>query len=582
MTEGEKGLTPPERLGVDGTMTSHGDPAFSRFLRRAFLSSAGFDHEDLGRPVVGIADTSSAYATCHRGMPEVVKALTRGVEQAGGLPLVFPTVSLGEILTSPTTMLYRNLAAMATEELIRSQPMDAVVLVGGCDKTVPAHLMAAASADVPALCVVTGSMLSGSWRGERLGACTDCRRLWADHRGGALDEVEIAEARDELCPTAGTCMVMGSASTMACLTEALGLMLPGGATPPSPTGERLRHAVASGRVAVGLKRRPSEILTPAALRNALVVLGALGGSTNAVIHLLAIARRVGIPLSLADVGEALQSVPVLVDCKPVGTGYMEDFHRAGGMPVLLKALEPLLDLSCTGVTGAPLSELLANTSPPSEWQSTIHSLDDPVSPEGGLVVLRGSLAPDGAVLKVAAASPSLLKHRGPALVIDSPADVERTFDAKGAAIGPDQIIVLRNAGLVGAGMPEVGSLPIPRHLAEAGVRDMVRITDGRMSGTAYGTIVLHCSPEAALGGPLALVRDGDTIELDARAGRLDLLVPESELEERARERTQPSAADRGWRKLHDEHVLPSHLGADLDFLTISTEREEIVHGHSDH
>jgi dihydroxy-acid dehydratase len=558
---------PAAGLGVFGSPTSYGDPAFSSFIRRAFLASAGFDQEDLGRPVVGIADTSSAYATCHRGMPEVVRAVARGVEQAGGLPLVFPTVSLGEILTSPTTMLYRNLAAMATEELIRSQPMDAVVLVGGCDKTVPAHLMAAASADVPALCVVTGPMLSGSWRGERLGACTDCRRLWADHRGGVLGEDEITEVRDELCPTAGTCMVMGSASTMACLTEALGLMLPGGATPPSPTGERLRHSVASGRAAVGLERRPSEILTRSALGNALVVLAALGGSTNAVIHLLAIARRVGHPLTLGDVGEAVQDVPVLVDCRPVGSGYMEDFHRAGGMPVLLKVLEPLLDLSCTGVAGLPLSEVLAAAPPAPGWQSTIRSLDDPVAPTGGLVVLRGSLAPDGAILKLAAASSDLLEHRGPALVIDSPADVAHRLDDNGAAIGPDHVLVLRNAGPVGAGMPEVGSLPIPRHLAEAGVRDMVRITDGRMSGTAYGTVVLHCSPEAARGGPLALVRDGDTIELDARAGRLDLLVPQEELDERARHWTPPSAYPRGWLKLHAEHVLPSHLGADLDFLT---------------
>lgn len=553
--------------GVDRLLTSYGDPEFSRYLRRAFLASAGFDKEDLDRPIVGIADTSSQYATCHRQMPELVRSVARGAEQAGALALVFPTMSLGEILTSPTAMLYRNLAAMATEELIRSQPMDAVVLVGGCDKTVPAQLMAAASADLPAVSVVAGPMLSSTWRGRRVGACTDCRHFWARHRAGELDEDEITEVRDALCSTAGTCTVMGTASTMACLSEALGMMLPGGATPPAPGGQRLRHALASGRLASRLVRRPSEILTPAAFHNALVVLAAIGGSTNAVIHLLAIARRAGVPLTLEDIGEVCSKVPVLVDCKPTGTGYMEDFDQAGGVPSLLKALEPLLELDCIGVTGASIRTQLATTAPAPAWQSTIRTLDDPVRPAGGLVVLRGTLAPEGALLKVGAASEKLLRHRGPAMVFDSAAEAYDRLNDPHLEVSPDHVLVLRNVGPIGAGMPEAGALPIPRRLGQAGVVDMVRISDGRMSGTAYGTVVLHCSPEAAAGGPLGLVHNGDEITLDVSKGRLDLHVEPSELRRRAAEHPATQAPERGWRRIHADHVTQAHLGADLDFLT---------------
>ena len=340
--------------GIYKNLTSYGDEDFSKYMRRAFLASAGYDAEDLDRPIVGIADTSSDYNPCHRQMPELVDAVKRGVLEAGGLPLVFPTLSLNEVLVSPTTMPYRNLLAMVTEEMIRAQPMDSVVLLGGCDKTVPAQLMAAVSADVPAISVVTGPMMTGSWRGERLGACTDCRRLWAQYRAGEINEQEVREVEQVLCPTAGTCMVMGTASTMACVTEALGMMLPGGATAPSGSGDRLRIAVASGRRAVGLGiegTRPSGMLTRRAFMNALTVLSAVSGSTNAVIHLTAIARRAGIQLTLDDFHEVAARVPVLVDCKPAGSGYMEDLHRAGGVPVLLKALEPLLELSCKGVSG---------------------------------------------------------------------------------------------------------------------------------------------------------------------------------------------------------------------------------------
>ena len=556
-------------LGINGNLTSYGDREFSKYIRRAFLSSAGYDSEDLERPVVGIVNTSSDYNTCHREMPQMVEAVKRGVLEAGGLPLAFPTISLHEILVSPTTMLYRNLQALETEEMIHAQPMDAVVLLGGCDKTVPAQVMAAVSADVPAICVVAGPMMTGRWRGERLGACTDCRRYWSLYRAGKLSEEEIHEVETALCFTGGTCMVMGTASTMACLVEALGLMLPGGATAPHASGERLKNAVASGRRAVALAReglRPSKILSRQAFMNALTVLMALAGSTNAVIHLLAIARRAGLELTLADFDRIARRVPVLVDCKPTGTGYMEDFHSAGGVPVLLKALEPLLDTSVVGVTGQPLEELLRRVPPPGAWQNTIRTLDRPLRGPGAIAVLKGSLAPDGAVIKASAATPSLLRHRGPAIVFDSPEEVAARIDDPSLGITPEHVIILRNAGPVGAGMPEAGSVPIPRYLAEKGVRDMVRVSDARMSGTAYGTVVLHCAPEAAVGGPLALVQNGDLVELDVEERRLDLLVPEDELRRRRAHFVPPPLPARGWRRLYAEHVLQANLGADLDFL----------------
>lgn len=555
---------------VDGQLTAYGDAGFSRYLRRAFLAAAGYDDPDLDRPVVGIADTSSDYTPCHRQMPELVAAVRRGVLQAGGLPLVFPTTSLGEIMLSPTSMLFRNLMAMETEELIRAQPMDAVVLLGGCDKTVPAQLMAAVSADVPAISVVAGAMLTSEWRGQRVGACTDCRGMWGRHRAGELDEREVSEVRDQLCPTAGTCMVMGTASTMACVAEALGLMVEGGATPPAPSGERLRVAVRSGRQAVDAVRRglrPSRLLTRGSFENAVTVLTALGGSTNAVIHLLAIARRAGVGLDLRDIGRIADRVPLLVDCKPTGSRYMEDFHRAGGLPTLLKALGPLLDLSAKTVDGRTLGEALADVPDPAPWQRVIRTLDEPCGPSGSLAVLQGSLAPEGAVIKTAATSPELNEHRGPAVVFESPDDAMRRLDDPDLELSPSHVMVLRNAGPVGAGMPEAGSLPLPRRLAGAGVRDMVRVSDARMSGTAYGTCVLHVSPEAAVGGPLALVRDGDMIELDIPARRLDVLVSEDELgRRRAAHRPVSALRPRGYQRLYQEHVEGAHLGADFDFI----------------
>ncbi len=563
--------------GMYSSLTSYGDKGFSKYMRRAFLASAGYDRDDLDRPIVGIADTSSDYNTCHRQMPELIEAIKRGVLEGGGLPFVFPTISMHEILTSPTTMLFRNLLAMETEEMIRAQPMDAVVLAGGCDKIVPAQLMAAASANVPAISVVTGPMLTGSWQGERLGACTDCRRFWGEHRAGELDENQIEDVEQALCPTAGTCMVMGSASTMACVTEAMGLMLPGGATAPAATGDRLRNAVQSGRCSVDLARnqlRPSDILTRDAFLNGLTVLMAAGGSTNAIIHLTAIARRLGIDLTLNDFHEVAQRVPLLVDCKPSGSGYLEDLHRAGGVPVLLKALEPQLKLSAKMITGQTMAEWLENTSSPADWQTTIRTLDDPLGSTGALTTLSGTLAPDGAVIKTAAATKELLVFRGPAVVFDSPEDAAARIDDPALGITEENVLVLRNGGPIAAGMPECGSLPIPRYLAESGVRDMVRVSDARMSGTAYGTVVLHCSPESAAGGPLALVRDGDIIELDVPNRRIDLMVDEEELEKRRAEFTALPLPERGWRYLYAKHVTQAHLGADLDFLSAKKSPDE--------
>ncbi|TFD07427.1 dihydroxy-acid dehydratase [Cryobacterium sp. TMT1-66-1] len=556
-------------VGVDRKLTNYADRDFSKFIRRAFLASAGLDPEDLDRPVVGIVNTSSDFTTCHRDMPQLIESVKRGVLEAGGLPFVFPVMSIGEILTTPTSMLFRNLMAMELEEQLGSQPMDSVVLLGGCDKTVPAELMAAASADIPAISLVVGPMSVGSYKGERLGACTDCRRLWSEFRAGTIDETTIGEINQELAPTAGTCMVMGTASTMACVVEAMGMSLPFAGTAPAVSAHRLRLGVQTGRRAVEIAaadRRPSQIMTAGAFRNAVTVLAAISGSTNAIIHLTAIARRLGIELDLDDFHEIAARTPLLVDCKPAGQNYLPDMHRDGGVPALLKTLSPLLDLDVLTITGQTLGEALDGAVAPQAWQSTVHALDDPLGPTGALVALTGSLAPDGAVIKVAAASAHLLVHEGIAAVFDSLDDVEARLNDESLALTPDHVLVMRNIGPVGAGMPEAGSIPIPRYLARQGVRDMVRISDGRMSGTAYGTIVLHCAPEAAIGGPLALVRDGDRIRLDVPGRTVDLLVDDEELARRRADLQLPALPARGWSRLHASTVLQAPEGADLAFL----------------
>ncbi|MGC4933405.1 dihydroxy-acid dehydratase [Gordonia sp. DT30] len=564
-------VRPDAAGGFDRKLTSYGDDGLAKFLRRAFLSSAGLDAEDLSKPVIGIVNTGSDYTTCHRDMPALIDAVKRGVLQAGGLPFQFTAMSLPEILINPTSMMFRNLMAMEVEEQVTAQPMDAVVLLGGCDKTVPAELMAVASADIPSISLVVGPMMTGTWRGERLGACTDCRRMWTDYRGGVLDDDEIAEVNTELCPTAGTCMVMGTASTMGCVLEALGMTLPRAGTAPAVSSERLRLGVATGRRAVELVTedlRPSSILTADAFANAMVVLAAISGSTNAIIHLTAIARRLGITLTIDDFHEAAQKIPVLADCKPAGTRYLPDMHSAGGMPALLKELEPYLARDVRTIGGQTLGELLDTWSGPQPYQDVIRTIDDPVKPAGALVALHGSLFPDGAIIKAAAASPELMNHRGPAVVFDSLDDLAARVDDPAVGITEDHVLVLRNIGPAASGMPEAGAIPIPRYLAQRGVRDIVRISDGRMSGTAYGTVVLHGTPEASRGGPLALVRDGDIIELNVGEGRLDLCVEPDELTRRAQEHAPgvENAPSRGWRKLYADHVTGADLGADMDFL----------------
>jgi dihydroxy-acid dehydratase len=562
---------PDAVLGIARGLTDYGDPDFSRFIRGAYARGAGLTDQDLSRPIIGIAQTWSEFNPCHRHLREVAEAVKRGVLAAGGLPLEFPTISLGEIYLSPSSMLFRNLMAMDTEEMILSQPMDGVVLLGGCDKTLPAQLMGAASADRPAIVVTAGPMLTGRYEGARLGACTDCRMFWNEHRAGRLDATRLEAVQGELFPSTGTCMVMGTASTMAALTEALGMTVPGMAAVPAPLARRLRLAEAAGRRIVAMAReglRPSAILTRPAFENAVRVLMAIGGSTNAVIHLLAIAGRAGVPLTLDDFDRASRTTPMITNVRPSGTYHMEDLAEAGGIPAVMRELAPLLNLEARTVSGETLATELARFPLRGDWQDVVTPLERPVKTDGGLAILRGSLAPDGAVLKVSAASPALFHHRGPACVFRDLADLTARVDDPGLAVSGDSVLVLQNAGPVGGpGMPEAGSLPIPRKLLAAGVRDVVRVSDARMSGTAGGTVVLHVAPEAAVGGPLALVRDGDEIALDLRARRLDLLVGETELERRrAGWRPPERTARRGYRQLYGERVLQAPQGCDFDFL----------------
>ena len=551
-------------------LTNYGDPAFSLYLRRSFAKSMGYSGEMLERPVVGIADSRSGFNNCHRHFPELIEAVKRGVLAAGGLPVEFPTVSLGEVFLSPTSMMFRNLMSIDVEEMIRAQPMDAVVLVGGCDKTVPAQLMGAASADLPAVQLLAGPMMPTSFRGERLGACTDCRRFWAMHRAGKVDERGIGEVEGNLATTAGTCAVMGTASTMASIAEALGMALPGTAAIPAVHSDRLRAAEASGRRAAELALkplRPSQIITEKSVENALRVLLAIGGSTNAIVHLTAIAGRAGITIDLDKLNVLSDSTPVLVDLKPTGQHYMSDLYAAGGVGALMREIKPLLHLDCMTVAGITLGEALERQSP---WvdRAVVKTMKEPLAREGGLVALFGSLAPGGAILKRSAADPALFEREGRAVVFTSLDDLAARIDDPGLDVTADDFLVLQNAGpKSGYAMPEAGYLPIPAKLARAGVKDMVRISDARMSGTAYGTIVLHVSPEAAVGGPLALIRDGDRIRLSVRERKIDLLVEENELKKRKAAWKPPvPAPKRGYAKLYMDHVLQAEHGCDFDFL----------------
>ena len=540
-------------------------------MHRSYLKAEGFSDAVFdGRPVIGIANSWSELTNCNAHLRQVAEAVKRGVWSAGGFPLEFPTLSLGEILMKPTTMLFRNLMAMEVEEQIRAYPLDAVVLLSGCDKTTPAMLMGAASADVPAIMVTGGPMLRGVWRDQELGSGTDARKLWTQRRAGELSDEELAEVESCLSRSTGHCMVMGTASTMASMAEALGMALPGNAAIPAPDSRRLALAESSGRRAVEMAiargPRPSELLTADAFENAIRVLHAISGSTNAIIHLVAYAGRVGIDLPLQLFDELCASTPWLVDLKPAGKHLMEDFYYAGGLPAVLKELLPQLHAEAPSVNGKTLGDNVAGAR--CHNPDVIRPLALPLAAEGGTVILFGNLCPDGAVLKQSAASPHLLVHRGRAVVFDDHEEMARRIDDPALPIDERSVLVLQNAGPKGApGMPEWGAAPIPARLLKAGVKDMVRISDARMSGTSYGTVILHVAPESAVGGPLALVRNGDLIELDVPHRRLTLQVADEELARRRAAWTpRAEPATGGYLRMFLDHVLQANEGVDFDFL----------------
>ena len=542
------------------------------FLHRSWLKSTGVTNETFrGRAVIGICNSWSELVNCNVHLRGLAEAVKRGVLQAGGFPLEFPVMSLGESLMKPTTMLYRNLMAMDVEESIRSYPLDGVVLLTGCDKTNPASIMGAASANVPAIVVTGGPMLNGHWRGRELGSCSDCWHYNEELRAGRITEAEFEEIENSMSRSNGHCMTMGTASTMACVTEALGLTLPGGAAIPAVDSRRAQVAEAAGRQIVELVERdvkPSDILTREALENAIRVLHAISGSTNAILHLIAYAGRVGVDLPLQLFDELCESTPWLVNLKPAGEYLMEDFYYAGGLPAVMAQIADILHLDALTVTGKTVGENLEDIPTGIVNRDVIRPAGDPLDAGGSLVVLHGSLCPDGAVMKISAADPRLLQHEGPAVVFEDIHDLAASVDDEALEIDESSVMVLRNAGPVGApGMPEWGHLPIPAKLLKEGVTDLVRISDARMSGTSYGAVVLHIAPESAVGGPLALVETGDRIRLDVKERRLDVLVEAAELARRRGSWQPPERKDeRGYRRLYEDRVLQANEGCDFDFL----------------
>lgn len=550
----------------------YGGTGRNGYLHRAWMRRGLPAHAFDGRPHIALANTASDLTPCNAHLNEVAEAAARGVWEAGGVPMNLPVTSLGETLVRPTAMLWRNMAAMTIEEMLRANPVDGAVLLGGCDKTIPALLMAASSVDLPALVVPGGPMLTGTFRGQPLGCGTDVWKLSEQVRAGLLTEQDFTASESSMIRSRGHCNTMGTASTMACMAEALGMTVPGVAGTPAPDSRLLESAHAAGRLAVEMVaagRRPSTVLSAGSFRNAIVALAAIGGSTNAVVHLLAIAGRAGVPLTLGDFDEIGSGVPLLADVQPAGRHLMEDFHRAGGLLAVLREVADLLDPDALTVTGVSLAAQLDGAR---IWDGEVlRTRAEPLRDAAGIAVLRGSLAPDGAVIKPAAASPHLLQHRGRAVVFDSIEDFRHRIDDPALDLDADSVLVLRGCGPRGyPGMPEVANLPLPERILRTGVTDMVRVCDGRMSGTAYGTVVLHVAPEAAAGGPLALVRTGDPVVLDVAGRRLDVDVPAAELARR-----EPPAAltaafaapQRGWQRLYVDHVLQADTGADLDFLT---------------
>ena len=559
-----------KKSGMYKNLTNYGDSEFSIFLRKAFIKGMGYSEEMLNKPIIGITNTYSDYNPCHGNVPNLIKSVKAGILSSGAIPLEFPTISIHESFAYPTSMYLRNLMSIDTEEMMKAQPMDACVLIGGCDKTVPAQLMGAFSANIPAIQLVTGPMLTGSHRGERVGACTDCRGYWAKFRAEEIDLAEINEVNNQLVPTVGTCGVMGTASTMALITEALGMMISNGASAPAVSAERKRIAEETGKVAVEIANKsfnPKNFLTIKNFKNALTVLSAIGGSTNGIVHLTAMAGRLGIDIDLNEFDKMTKDTPMIVDLKPSGSGYMEDLFKSGGLPRILKELKNYLHLDATTVTGETIKEIIEKNN--YNWkQEVIRKVETPIFDKGSIAVLKGNLAPGSAIIKQSAASKELLAHEGIVEVFENLEDLANRIDSDDLNVTKDSILLLKNIGPIGApGMPEAGLIPIPKKLAKQGVKDMVRISDGRMSGTAAGTIILHVCPEAAAGGTLDIVKSGDIIKLDVNKRLLELKLSDEEISTRKKSKKRNSEIKRrGYDKIFHESVLQADRGADFDFL----------------
>ena len=556
--------------GMYKNLTSYGDSGFSIFLRKAFIKGMGYSEEMLSKPIIGITNTYSDYNPCHGNVPDLIKSVKSGILASGAIPLEFPTITIHESFAFPTSMYLRNLMSIDTEEMLRAQPMDACVLIGGCDKTVPAQIMGAFSADIPAIQLVTGPMLTGSHKGERVGACTDCRRYWAKFRAEEIDENEINEVNNQLVPTVGTCGVMGTASTMALITEALGMMVTNGASAPAVSAERRRIAEETGRIAVEIANKsykPKDFLTIKNFQNALTILSAIGGSTNGIVHLTAMAGRLGIDINLNDFDQMTKNTPMIVDLKPSGSGYMEDLFKSGGLPRILNEMKEFLHLDAMTVSGISLREIIDKNN--FDWpQEVIRKTKDPLFDKGSIAVLNGNLAPGSAIIKQSAASKELLVHEGIVEVFEDLEDLANRIDSDDLNVTKDSILLLRNIGPLGApGMPEAGLIPIPKKLAKLGVKDMVRISDGRMSGTASGTIVLHVCPEAAAGGNLNIVESGDIIKLDVYKRLIELKLTDDEIKLRHDiKKNKKNVKRRGYNKIFFDSVLQADKGVDFDFL----------------
>ena len=559
-----------KKSGMYKNLTNYGDSEFSIFLRKAFIKGMGYSEEMLNKPIIGITNTYSDYNPCHGNVPDLIKSVKAGILASGAIPLEFPTISIHESFSYPTSMYLRNLMSIDTEEMMKAQPMDACVLIGGCDKTVPAQLMGAFSANIPCIQLVTGPMLTGSHRGERVGACTDCRGYWAKFRADEIDLQEINEVNNQLVPTVGTCGVMGTASTMALITEALGMMVPNGAAAPAVSAERRRIAEETGKVAVDIANKslnPNKFLTIKNFKNALIVLSAIGGSTNGIVHLTAMAGRLGIEIDLKEFDDMTKDIPMIVDLKPSGTGYMEDLFKSGGLPRILNELKEYLYLDALTVTGDCLGDIIKKYN--YDWkQAVVRMANDPIFDKGSIAVLKGNLAPGSAIIKQSAASTNLLTHEGVVEVFENLEDLANRIDSEDLNVTKDSILLLRNIGPIGApGMPEAGLIPIPKKLARQGVKDMVRISDGRMSGTAAGTIILHVCPEAAAGGTLGIVESGDIIKLDVKNRLLELKLSDEEINKRKKnKKINTDVKRRGYNKIFHESVLQADKGADFDFL----------------